>query len=219
MPLQSVEACEEQCQLSHGCVAIEYSKGRCELWLKEVQATKNLPGPWGCALEMLLYMLLYNVYKYTITILYLVLCFIYVIYIYYCNCILYILLYNNFIIYIYITIYYILDIMCIYIYIIIYYMLFIIYHTCILYPGPSIGTSNLRPIHIRAQFGATSAHFNVIEFLLFERFFETRAFFASLWAAWVPFPLWSQDLPLVCVSCALIRSWIGLNVKHHEVVR
>lgn len=45
MPLQSVEACEEQCQLSHGCVAIEYSKGRCELWLKEVQATKNLPGP------------------------------------------------------------------------------------------------------------------------------------------------------------------------------
>ena len=37
----------------------------------------------------------------------------------------------------------------------------------------------LRAIHIRAQFGATSAHFNVIEFLLFERFFETRAFFAS----------------------------------------
>ena len=73
---------------------------------------------------------------------------------------------------------------------------------------------NFRPIHIRAQFAATSANFSLIEFLLFEHLIETRAFLCPLWAAWVPFPLWSQDVPLVCVFCALIRSWSGLNAKH-----
>ncbi len=42
--LQSVEACEQRCMESYGCVAIEYSNGRCELWLKKVEATKILSG-------------------------------------------------------------------------------------------------------------------------------------------------------------------------------
>ena len=120
--------------------------------------------------------------------------------------IIYILLYNNFIIYI--TIYYILDIryyvyiyIYIYIYIIIYYMLFIIYHTCILYPGPSIGTSNLRPIHIRAQFGATSAHFNLIEFLLFECFLKLEHFLLPVGRMGSISPLVSRSAPSVCFLC------------------
>jgi len=42
--LQSVEACKQRCMESYGCVAIEYSNGRCELWLKKVDATKILSG-------------------------------------------------------------------------------------------------------------------------------------------------------------------------------
>ena len=42
--LQSVEACKQRCMESYGCVAIEYSNGRCELWLKKVEATKILSG-------------------------------------------------------------------------------------------------------------------------------------------------------------------------------
>eukprot|EP00438_Fugacium_kawagutii_P010115 Skav203906 [mRNA] locus=scaffold1649:333420:346789:- [translate_table: standard] len=37
--LQSLADCEQKCLDSHGCVAVEYSKGRCELWLKKVEAT------------------------------------------------------------------------------------------------------------------------------------------------------------------------------------
>ena len=149
---------------------------------------------------MLLYMLLYNVYKYTITILYLVLCFIYVIYI--IVIVYYIYYYIIILLYIYITIYYILDIRYyVYIYIIIYYMLFIIYHTCILYPGPSIGTSNLRPIHIRAQFGATSAHFNLIEFLLFECFLKLEHFLLPVGRMGSISPLVSRSAPSVCFLC------------------
>ena len=52
VPLQSLEACEQRCQNSHGCVAIEYSQGRCELWLKKVQATRSLGGLSGCSLDI-----------------------------------------------------------------------------------------------------------------------------------------------------------------------
>lgn len=42
--LQSLADCEQKCLDSHGCVAVEYSKGRCELWLKKVEATLSLGG-------------------------------------------------------------------------------------------------------------------------------------------------------------------------------
>lgn len=42
--LQSLANCEQKCLDSHGCVAVEYSKGRCELWLKKVEATLSLGG-------------------------------------------------------------------------------------------------------------------------------------------------------------------------------
>ena len=37
-----LETCKERCQSSSGCKAVEFSGNRCELWLREVQATRPL---------------------------------------------------------------------------------------------------------------------------------------------------------------------------------
>ena len=59
---------------------------------------------------------------------------------------------------------------------------------------------NLRPIHIRAQFGATSATFQFDWVLAIQTFFWNSNIFCPLWAALVPVPLGSQDVPLVSPS-------------------
>ena len=37
-----LQACQERCQRSSGCKAVEFSGNRCELWLREVEATLSL---------------------------------------------------------------------------------------------------------------------------------------------------------------------------------
>ncbi|CAK9094548.1 unnamed protein product, partial [Durusdinium trenchii] len=39
-PLGSLEDCEQECRKVYGCKAVEYSRGRCELWFQRVNATK-----------------------------------------------------------------------------------------------------------------------------------------------------------------------------------
>ena len=167
---------------------------------------------------MLLYMLLYNVYKYTITILYLVLCFIYVIYIYIIVIVYYIYYYIIILLYIYYYLLYIrYQILCVYIYIllsIICYLLFIIHVYYIL--DPQLVLQIYVPSTFERNLAQRAQHFNLIEFLLFKRFFETRTFFAPCGLHWFRFPSGLKmcpQYPLVCFSCALMRSQIGLNTK------
>lgn len=73
---------------------------------------------------------------------------------------------------------------------------------------------NLRPVHIRAQFGARRATFYFDWVLAIQAFFLKLEHFLPPVGCMFPSGLkMCPWYPLVCFSCALMRSWIGLSAK------